>query len=76
MSPDREVSAVFDRLAAELIELARNAQCLARVASTRRLSLSDLSEATGIVNDTRACLDAAKGGRALLRMSVERGRHG
>lgn len=76
MSPDREVGSVFDRLAAEFIELARRAQWLARVASTRRPTLSDASEATGIVNDARDCLDAAKGARAMLKMSLERGRHG
>lgn len=76
MNPDREVAAMFDRLAAELLELSRQAQAVARTISTRRFSLSDISESTRIVNDLRDCLDAAKGGRALLKISMERYRSG
>jgi len=68
MTQNREHAAVFDLLAAELIELARRAQDVSRALSKRKIDLADVSASTGIISDMGNCLAMAKGAKSMLKL--------
>lgn len=69
---DRELAILWDRLSTELQSMGEQAQQIALLLSQKAPSYDELSMASDLLQTLKNCVDAAKGARGLMLMSVHR----
>lgn len=72
MKADRELAVHWDRVSSELQALGESAQQIALKLNRVAPSFEEISEASNLLASIKDCVDAVKGARALMLVSVRR----